>query len=319
MTGTLPKQNTRTSLHLKNAGKCFFSLAARYLNTYQRHGLFVCQQSRSALRTLGLLCEYLGQTAGRFLPELLGYDNSEEEPVDCWPFTGNQAFPVTRLLKKLQKALEEYMDKSVDQVVRVTALCELAEGILLVPPPIPVAFTKPQRVPLSKLRVSVDHDYHDGSVQKAVSMIEETPMHELSDAMEGISVYPGAPFRLIMSGTIPNELKKTATVQFTELLFWPTITLLELQQSDRNEDGEDDEEMDEDPPDIPAKQDLPPLSCQLPGSGTFYSVIEIEEIPYESLYRLDFRLGCRDIRCGEWIVPSEVTSIVVQVSRAAKT
>ena len=62
LTGSGPAKRTRSQLHFQNLMKCFDALADRYTMFYRQYGLFICQQSRTALRTAHAVCRFMART-----------------------------------------------------------------------------------------------------------------------------------------------------------------------------------------------------------------------------------------------------------------
>jgi hypothetical protein len=98
LSGTVPKRTVRTGLHLRNTLRLFYSLVTRYHSLYWRHGLFLCQQSRTALRTCHTVCRWLGDAGRKVFPEALS-TKLEKEDSTLLP-RGDQFHPLILLLRQ---------------------------------------------------------------------------------------------------------------------------------------------------------------------------------------------------------------------------
>jgi hypothetical protein len=323
-TGGLPKVSTRTGLHLLNAIKCFSALASRYFSIYQHYGLFMCQESRSCLRTLYALCRYLSKTCNSFFTELspsLLTPPSDEE-AGPWP-KGDQTQSVTQLLQKVDEVILNMVDKSIDATSRAKAMTDILEGILRVPIPFPRSFLSSKSIPKSHLHLSVDIDRCDDLPKPALLLVEDINGDENDEQIESISVYPGTPIPILAHGQITQSLHTIAKLPFSEILIWTRFQFVApLHTTDFS--GQDDEIHAEEPNAIGTSESVlidacPPYSCQLPPSGRFLLPIECQALRTEGIYRLHIQLGCRDVRCGEWILPAQSNerhSLIVKVSRS---
>ena len=110
LTGAEPKKCTRANIHLKNAVTLLFKLSMDYIKLYEQHGLFLCQQSRSVLRTLHALCCFVAKAASRVFLETVEVDDRSGQEV----FSGGDiSQPLTSLLKQLDSIALEKLNQFV--------------------------------------------------------------------------------------------------------------------------------------------------------------------------------------------------------------
>ena len=157
LTGTGPAKNTRPSLHLQNFIECFNRLATHYLTVYRQHGLFICQQSRTSLRSLHALCRFVGDAArstfADFLPESSkGVDHMNLINALTLP-KGDASHPLTVIMQRLDELVLKDMDSSIEPTIRAAAVLELVDGILKTPCPFPRDFMLTKPLSLSSMRL----------------------------------------------------------------------------------------------------------------------------------------------------------------------
>lgn len=322
--GGTPKLTTRTGLHLSNAIQCFFRLAGRFFSIYRRHGIVMCQQSRSCLRTLHVVCRYLGKAGTRFFPEVskrVITPNINAAP-ELWP-RGDQVQPVTQLLQKFDRIIFDHVDKSMDPGMCAKTMSHIFEGILKVPTPFPKCFLISKSIPKSHLHLSINMDRCNDIPKPFSFHVEDNINFEGDDQLESVLVYPGTPIPILASGHISPSLHKLANVPFSHVLIWtrfrfvaPLHTTDFRVQDDESLLGEDNTP---EPSDVDIVEVLPPFSCQIPSSGILLLPIECQALETEGIYKLTIQLGCRDIRCGEWLLPLQSNrhqSLIVKVSRS---
>ena len=324
LTGGIPKVTTRTGLHLMNSVNCFFALASRYYSIYQRYGMVMSQESRTCFRTLHAMCRYIGKTGHRFFFEVSDsflVDNDSNTP-GLWP-RGDQAQSVTQLLRKFDEIVVNLVDKTTDASVRAKAMTDILEGILKVPIPFPKSFLESKNIPQSCLQLSIDLNRYDDVPKSASLLVEDISNDENDVNIESISVYPGTPIPILASGQIAQSLHEITNLPFSHLLIWTRFRFVApLHTTDFG--CQDDEAQSEEVSPFGLRESveidvMPPFSFQIPPAGTFVVPIECQALRTEGLYRLDIQLGCRDVRCGEWVLPvlsTEHQSLIVKVSRS---
>ena len=320
--GSTPKMFTRTGLHLSNAIQSFFKLSDRFFSLYRRYGIFMCQQSRSCVRTLHVLCRYLGKAGTIFFPEItksIITPNDNESP-ELWP-RGDQSQLMTQLLQKFDQIIFNQVDKSMDPGMCAKTMTYIFEGILKVPSPFPKCFLKFKTIPKSHLHLSIDMDRYSDIPKPASLLAEEN--FEGDEQIESVLVYPGTPISILASGHIPPYLHTIADVPFSHVLIWTRFHFVApLHVTDlRVQDDEPllSEGNTPEPSNVVMIESLPPFSCQIPSSGILFLPIQCQALETEGIYKLTIQLGCRDMRCGEWVLPVQSNkhqSLMVKISRS---
>ncbi len=266
-----PKKFTRSSLHLKNIVKLLYKLSADYMKLYKEYGLFMCQQSRSVLRTLHSLCSFVANAANKVFLDSIDNEKSSKKLVD-----GDLAQPLTSLLKQIDSIALEKVNQFVDAKIRAVTFLEIIDGILKAPVPIPRSFTCTNDLPCASLRLFCDPDVHE---------IEKNRLK--------ISV--GKPIVCLASGTIPTSLVQRSKLPFNILLLWYKLDSKGSSSKDLASK-------------MTQKVEGGPIATSMSSSGSFFAKIKTRVLLSEGWYDLKFRLGCRDIRGGEWELPLEQDS-----------
>ena len=318
LTGVGPKKNTRPSLHLRNAVKCLNVLATKYLTIYRQHGLFICQQSRTSLRTLHALCRFVASAArSTFIDELpeTSIDDFQKNAIEALTLPkGDASHPLTILMKRLDSSVLKDIDISLDAKIRAAAMLEILDGVLKAPSPFPSAFTITKSLPRASVKLSGDPD--------SVEIMEEHGDIGF-ECDEEIEVSRGTGFTFFASGCIPATMLSVSQLPFCIVLLWHTVSHRESANDD--EDKPDDENMSSSDfkstssvMDILGGEDPAPAASSLSCNGRFFMKIECQPILQEGVYGIETRLGCRDIRGGEWELPLKggTHSITVRVSRS---
>ena len=284
LTGKEPKKCTRPNLHLKNIVKLLYKLSIDYMKLYKTHGLFLCQQSRSVLRTLHALCSFVGRAASRvFLDSIMVDDEKAHEAFA----DGDIAQPLTLLLKQLDSFALQKVNQFVDAKIRAVTFLQIMDGILKTPVPTPRSLACAMKLPCASLRLFCDPDKHESAINQ-------------------LEIYAGTRAVCIASGTIPASLTSRSQIPFNILLLWYTIDsknsstkFSALQTSQKGEGG--------------------PISASISSSGSFFVKVKSHVLMNEGYYDIKFRLGCRDIRGGEWELPLKDDSncFFVKVLRSA--
>lgn len=273
--GTEPKKFTRPNLHLKSIVKLLRRLSFDYLAFYKQYGLFICQQSRSVLRTLHALCFFVAKAAGRIFLDSIAIDKGDES-TNTAAVDGDNAQPITSLMKKLDSFALEKVNQFVDPKIRSVALLEIIDGLLKTPVPTPRSLTHPKSIPCASLRVVPDPDTH-------------RDVEGLSTSYE-VTLHTGKSAFFLASGTIPSPLVSSSDIPFKVVLLWYTMTIkgeapLSTSKLGTIHGG--------------------PVAASISSSGTFFLSVEIEMLLNEGCYDFVVTLGCRDIRGGEWELPLE--------------
>jgi hypothetical protein len=299
LTGIGPEKHTRSYLHLRNTVRCFDALASRYAELRQQHGLgFLHGQSRSSLRLLQSLAQFLAHAARAVFPDIL-VSKSESDSLE-WRLGDHFKHPMAALMRRLDKLVVKPMDGSLDPLVRAAALLEVIDGVLLVPVPFPRDFFTPRPALSASLLLSSD------------------PAQTFSSA-DGTTVEtaPSLCFTVCASGQIPGALLSQSKVPVWDVLLWYRI----VYNSPLGDDGRDENVTGETltqlnrAPDI---SDMLPISASLSLDGKFFVDIECPPVPDEGLYTFEVSVGCRDAAGAEWEIPlsAKPPCITVRSSRS---
>ena len=267
LTGAEPKKCTRPNLHLKNAVRLLSKLSIDYMRLYKQHGLFICQQSRSVLRTLHALCCFVAKAASLVFPETVQTDGGVRAVRDVAFAGGDTAQPLTALLKQLDGLALEKLNQFVDAKIRAVTLVEILEGILKTPVPTPRSLTCTKALPKASLRLVGDPDANGGA-----------------GAGNRLEISPGNPVVCLASGIIPSSLVSRSQIPFN-------ILTLRYRLKSKRGSGKSQH--------IGSGQ----VSASMSSSGSFFARVKTQVLLNEGWYDLEIRLGCRDIRGGEWDLP----------------
>ena len=310
LSGTVPKDTTRVGLHLVNILKSWAALATRYHALYRRHGLLMCPQSRTAVRTLQSICRQIASAGFQVLNEAVA--NRNKLNVNLSGPKGDQLHPTIRLIQKVNASVVSNIDKSVEPPVRVTVLTELLEGVHRSPIPFPRSFTMPKKNPKANFRVSLDPSQKLRTLGQ-----EELNIDGLPKIVDSTAIYPGTNLAVVASGSVPSMLTGAST-NLSQLLLWTRITFLASLHDGYVVEADDDDTRRVDPHEVGIIQDMEPIEIHhLSTSNDFVAPFELPQINYVGLYRVDCHLGCRDTGCGEWELPQyhSTSTILLRVTR----
>ena len=294
LSGTVPKGTVRTGLHLKNTLKLFHSLAARYRSLYRRYGLFLCQQSRTALRTCHAMCRWLGEAGRKAFPEALS-TKSEKGSDTVWPH-GDELHPLTLLLNKLNVIVVDPIDSSLEPQLRGAAIGEVLDAVLMAPFAIPRGFTSLKTMPKASLCLSVDAS----TVESDGPNLAEDATNDAQDEEFAVDIYPGMTCTIIASGEIDPSVIRMADVSFSHALLWHELRFVapledEVLSEARAAGNSDQSSL--------RMGDTNPTASPLLPRGKFFVPIQCRSPSEEGIYAVDVKLGCRDVRCSEWEMP----------------
>eukprot|EP00547_Thalassionema_nitzschioides_P007114 CAMPEP_0194209864 /NCGR_PEP_ID=MMETSP0156-20130528/7844_1 /TAXON_ID=33649 /ORGANISM="Thalassionema nitzschioides, Strain L26-B" /LENGTH=1024 /DNA_ID=CAMNT_0038937113 /DNA_START=316 /DNA_END=3390 /DNA_ORIENTATION=- len=306
---TVPKDSNRVGLHLINNIKCWGALASRFFSLYRRHGLFLCTQSRTTLRTMHSICRRIGGISIKLLGEPSFTKTKDYADID--KPKGDEMHPMLRLQKEIENLDLLTKDKFVEPAVSATVLSELMEGLHRAPIPFPKGFIHPVKIPSTKLRISIDPSLkHNAMPQDEIKSLGVS-------ANDSIIVYPGADIIIYAAGSVPDSVMKRAHSTFSRLLLWIKIKCISAPHK-KNYEGEGTGQITKDQQEISDNclYRLHKLEIPASQSNKFTAHMELPTIKSVGIYKIDFKLGCRDIACGEWELPVLDTSntIVVQVT-----
>jgi hypothetical protein len=303
LTNSMPKKNTRSALHLRKVIKCFGSLAASYHSAYKRHGLFVCQQSRTVIRTYHFICSWIGNAAQKILLDKASLtSNKMDESLDNQGPHGDCLLPSIMLLRKLDDLVLNKLEPSLEPAIRSATLIEILDAIFRAPPPIPFDLTLTVNCPPPHIEVSPRRDeLADGDLEDGDTLV----------------VFPGMPIRVDVSGSLPSDTVRLAKIPFHRVIVWSEVTFKRpLHIDDAGGEGDQKEiEYAE-----PATTFTPIQSSHdglLLSGGRFFFCIELPGIIGEGVYSLSMKLGCRDVRGSEWELARDgLVGVDVRVSRS---
>lgn len=305
---TVPKESNRVGLHRINNIKCWGALASRYFSLYRCHGLFLCMQSRTTLRTMSAICKRLESTIMKLLGEPTSSKTKTSSCAD--EPKGDEMHPMIRLQKYIENADFLTKDKFVEPAVSATLLSELLEGLNRAPIPFPKGFIHAVKLPSAILRISLDPS------QKHNAMSQDDIVNLGFNALpDSITVYPGNVVTIFATGAVPRSVKKRAYSTFSRLLLWTEIKRLSAPDKTfckQEVGGQVIKETKDDDALIPVHK----FEISTSHSNNFAVNMELPTIKSVGIYKVDFRLGCRDIGCGEWKLPyvGAPNTILVQVS-----
>jgi hypothetical protein len=268
--------NTRTTLHIRNLSRCFNLLASQYMKMYRIFGLHYCQQSRSALRGLISMCSFFGEMFDLVFASK-GMPTDQEQNVQSTIPSCDKNHPMGILLSRLRLGASKAKDSL--HPIEPKVILDSVDVLLRCPVPFPSSFFVVKPIPM----------IHSAIVNG----------HELID------VYPGVPIKLVIAGIIPDEFVSSAKMPFYQIVAWSSV-----RYEGRLVDDEDDanDNMTNDGDDmmkgarLRSKSDA--VANILPGRK-FILRIELDPIIEEGYHSVNIQLGCRDICCGEWFMPTQ--------------
>lgn len=295
--------SARSNLVRKNIPKCFSMLKSRYINIYRLHGLHYCQQTRSVLRTVIAMCQFMSDLVDAILPSksttTANNKNCEssidEQGVtkDCHP-KGDERYPMGCLISRLRVGVLQKIQQSKDNrdISHTSELLELLDLVTRCPSPFPPGFFRVKSIPCSSVNISASTEF----------LPTKPRDYDIASDMSGaelIDVTLGVPFKLVLSGIIPDEF--TRSVGFSQIIAWKRIHY--ERQLYEDDDAEDTPEA------SIAKETQLDLSngdsTTLQPCGQFILPLYFDPVVRDGFYRVEVKLGNRDIRCGEWMVPTK--------------
>ncbi|KAL7529025.1 hypothetical protein ACHAXR_006029 [Thalassiosira sp. AJA248-18] len=293
--------SARSNLLRRNIPKCFGVLKTRYINIYQLYGLHFCQQTRSVLRTLIVMCQFMRDFVVVILSSKSnlkannmrhGVVEQREMIEDCHP-KGDTRFPICSLLTSLRVDLGNMEKSKHSDLLQTPEQFNILDAVIRCPLPFPACFFRVKSIPCSCVNLSAS----PGLLSKKQSAEDI--------GAELVDVTLGLPFELLLSGVVPDEFIRSANVDFSQVIAWKRIHYEgQLYEDDYAEDTRsangNSEEMQLDL----SMYNGDPCSTTLLPRGQFILPMICEPIVREGFYRVEVKLGCRDIRCGEWVIPT---------------
>jgi len=320
LTDTTAHRTTRPYVHQRNLSKCFHLLAAQYAKISKQFGIIYCQQTRTALRGLFALSQFLAIATRKVFCESLrkGSSSSPDKHLlqndqIVWP-SGDDCHPLFKALKKMKKRIIDPMNESVEPMVRAEAMLQIVSAVLRSPPLSARGFLSLKSLPLAQIRL---YENINSSLPLDTDNIEDRMVDGEADIIEAQT---GVPCTLHASGFLPNEYFQKSDLLFSQVIVCHTVLydgpLL------GEEDGEDpqtsniyEEEKDEhsqnDESSITIASQLLPGGEYLDRNGRtlfgakFLSTFVCAPIRREGYYKIEVKLGVRDVRFGEYEIPIE--------------
>ena len=293
---------SRSKQHMKNIGKSFGMLARQYSDTYKLYGLHYCQQTRTTLRTLIVLCETLNdliiksdiESQGR------GADRIKKETlkINC-----NRQCQLGLLTNRLRSIIASInVDGQVMTQLSAQDVIQTLDAVIKCPMSYPKGFFSIKSIPSTCVNISVEPGCSDKK--------EYTDSNTKQDKV--VDVFAGFPSRIVLSGDI---CIRNSGVEFSQVIAWLKIDYISKLYQDEDADE---------------PQDAAPSSQVCSGSvlnqlqdnpastslqqGKFVLSVHCPPIVQEGFYRASMKLGCRDIRCGEWVLPTtSPLSVILRV------
>ena len=291
--------DTRTKLHLKNLPNCFTMLSSRYIKIYRTYGFHCCQQSRSALRGMISMCQILRDVINLvfFHKHSSIASESDQNVTKSGGPSGDRNHPMGILISRLRSELLPHMRETAG----AKDLFDMIDAILKCPVPFPSAFFVVKPIPMVYAEARLHPpDQHLTIIQ--------------ANGHEMVEVTPGN-VKLMISGIIPAAFLESAKLRFSHIIAWPSISYEGRLVED--EDLDDINESvsnggDESRPLVNITIDA--ISTEILPEGKFNMLIELGSVIEEGCHRVVIQLGCRDVHCGEWLVPvKKQMGIVVRV------
>eukprot|EP00934_Nitzschia_sp_Nitz4_P006266 Nitzschia sp. Nitz4//scaffold56_size114212//93479//96757//NITZ4_003966-RA/size114212-processed-gene-0.13-mRNA-1//1//CDS//3329554754//6256//frame0 len=256
LTNVGPKKHTRTNRHLHNAVNLLNVLSTKYLALYRQYGLFMCQQSRTTLRSLHTLCCFVSRaTRNTFVDGLHDSSGATQKNVTIDPAIpkGDTAHPMVALMKHLDSAVLKDMSNAVEPKIRAAAFLQVLDGVFKVPHPFPRSFVDTRPLPAAPFRLSLDTGTSD-----------DTPDGDLEE--DEVEIPVGTPVSLIATGYISKSMIHCAKVPFYVILIRYQISFHAQTKNGENgqEDAADAESSTNSNTSPVTAEDLEPSSTSLP-------------------------------------------------------
>jgi len=289
------------SKHL-NIGKSFGMIAKQYNDTYKLYGLHYCQQTRTTLRTLITLCETLN---GLILKSDVKFQGGETEHVkkETFKINCNRQCQLGLLTNRLRSIIASInTDGQVMTQLNAQEMMHTLDAVIKCPMSYPKGFFSIKSLSCTRVNISVE----PGSDKK-----EYTD----SDTKQGkvVDVFAGFPSRIILSGDV---CIKNSGVEFSQVIAWLKIDYIGKLYQDEDADESQDVAAPSSqvcPGSLLNQQQDNPASTSLQ-QEKFVLPVHCPPIVQEGFYRVSMKLGCRDIRCGEWVLPTtSPLSVVLRV------
>ena len=279
--------SSRSNHLLNNIGKSFGMLAKQYNDTYKLYGLHYCQQTRTTLRTLIVLCETLN---GLIIKSDVRSRETEHVRKETFNINCNRQCRLGLLTNRL---------RSITQLNAQDVIHTL-DAVIKCPMSYPKGFFSIKSLPCTRVNISVE----PGS---------DKNKYTDSDAKQGnvVDVFAGFPSRIVLSG---NICVRNSGVEFSQVIAWLKIDYIgKLYQDEDADESRDASSPSSCPDSLLNQQQENPASTSVQ-QGKFVLPVHCPPIVQEGFYRASMKLGCRDVRCGEWVLPTtSPLSVVLRV------
>jgi hypothetical protein len=317
LTGSGPIKFTRSAWHVQNIPQCFEGLAYRYHSLYRQYGLFLNQQSRTALRTVQASCHFVASVSRKAFAEFLGdVRNKLKEEHNGHHRSGDSQHPLTSLTRRLNDLVVKDMSGLIDPMTRAAATLEVLDGVLMTPIPIPRDLSI--MLPLASLRLTADPE----------QAAEMHSTHTSGPFLKVIEAFPRLSFKFVVNGSVSPTFASRATIPF--FTFMCTYKIVYTGPLHDNDENQADEKHEEDDATIAVVREQgnlagwkftssEPLMAPISPSRRFFVCVECPPLLHEGSFCLTVRPLLRDIRGGEWTLPvvdESDLSIPIRVSRS---
>mmetsp|Transcript_9518 Transcript_9518/g.18918 ORF Transcript_9518/g.18918 Transcript_9518/m.18918 type:complete len:1066 (+) Transcript_9518:65-3262(+) len=305
--GNLPF-GTRQRLFLKNCPKQFRILAARYMQIYKVYGLHSCQQTKSSLRTMFAMCKFMEAFIEHTISELSITGSLRIQPEFSHP-KGDKNLAMGALLLRLRTGALKPLGISKSTSRNTTELLDAIDAIMKCPCPFPIRMF--QITPISYTIIDISLDIDSLSTKEAQTAIESSTDDEYVDVddcgNEVVEALPGSPLKFIISGVFPRTFLKSAVIRFSQIIARTSVYYEGQLFDDEDIDDSNVDENGEEVPQCPrvVSRCEEPFSATLLPGGKFMLPIQCDPVLAEGQYRIEVNLECRDIRCGEWFIPTK--------------
>jgi hypothetical protein len=284
------RMNRRTCLHIRNLPRCFHVVASRYYEIYKRNGLFCCENTRSYLRTQFRLCTFFAGTVQRaFASKPKDSKNTvDEDLIRGWP-KGDKSSLLMELTSTIENKVLNYWDNNqVDPEERAAQMSDIVDSIMKSVNPLPKGFFSFKDIPVTTMHVTMKQGPSMSYEDRVVPY--ERMTYEVDVAKS---------FSLTFNGTIPPRLFKLSDQPFSQVMVLCQFSLDGPLQRD-----EDECDLDKVFP-THSLESITTESTLLPGAK-FQMECACPYFSREGYFRCDVKLQVRDIRCGEYTIPSSL-------------
>ena len=284
------RMNRRICLHIRNLPKCFHVVASRYYEIYKRNGLFCCENTRSYLRTQFRLCTFFASTVQRAfaLKPKDSKNTMDEDLIRGWP-KGDKSSLLMELTSTIENKVLNYWDNNhADPEERAAKMSDIVDSVLKSVNPLPRGFFSFKDIPVTTMHVTMKQG---SSMSNEERVVPYEPMTYEVDLAKS--------FSLTFNGTIPPKLFKLSDQPFSQVMVLCKFSFDGPLQRDEAECDLDKV--------FPTHilESIITESTLIPGAK-----FQIEcACPYfsrEGYFRCDVKLQVRDIRCGEYKIPSSL-------------